>query len=78
MGGGHHPPPRAWALGRALVGGEQRGPLFALLPIPKNHIYSKKISVNFYRVWTPFDMDFLRIKNRTKKQELALSTGLVG
>ena len=24
---------------------------------PKNHIYSKKISVSFYSVWTPFDMD---------------------
>ena len=30
--------------------------------LPKNHIYSKKISVSFYPVWTPFDMDILRNK----------------
>ena len=42
-----------------------RGPLghcLALIPLPKIHIYSKKISVSFYPVWTPFDMDFPRNK----------------
>ena len=41
------------------------GPLghrLVLILLPKNHIYSKKISVSFYPVWTPFDMDFLRNK----------------
>ena len=41
------------------------GPLehrLALIPLPKIHIYSKKISISFYPVWTPFDMDFLRNK----------------
>ena len=39
-----------------------RGPLrhrLALITLPKIHIYSKKIFVSFYSVWTPFDMDFL-------------------
>ena len=46
-------------LGRAP---HPRGPLghrLALIPLPKIHIYSKKISVCFYSVWTPFDMGFL-------------------
>ena len=46
-------------LGRAP---HPRGPLvhrLALIPLPKIHIYSKKISVSFYPVWTLFDMDFL-------------------
>ena len=41
------------------------GPLryhLALIPLPKIHIYSKKISVSFYLIWTPFDMDLLRNK----------------
>ena len=49
-------------LGRAPL---PRGPLehrLAWILLPKNHIYSKKISVNFYSVWTPFDMDILRKK----------------
>ena len=28
----------------------------------KSYIFQKKISVSFYPVWTPFDMDFLRNK----------------
>ena len=39
-----------------------RGPLghrLALMFLPKNRIYSKKICVSFYPVWTPFDMDLL-------------------
>ena len=42
-----------------------RGPLghrLVLIPLRKIHIYSKKISVSFYLVWTLFDMDFLRNK----------------
>ena len=35
------------------------GHRLAWIFIPKNHIYSKKNSVNFYPVWTPFDMDIL-------------------
>ena len=44
---------------------DPRGPLerrLAWILLPKNHIYSKKISVSFYSVWTPFDMDILRNK----------------
>ena len=44
---------------------QPHGPLehrLALISLPKNHIYSKKISVRFYPVWTPFDMDILRNK----------------
>ena len=29
----------------------------------KSYIFQKKLSVNFYPVWTPFDMDILRNKN---------------
>ena len=36
---------------------------FALILLPKNHKYSKKISVRIYPVWTPFDIGFLRKKN---------------
>ena len=39
-----------------------RGPLghrLVLIPLPKIHIYSKKIPVSFYPIWTPFDMCFL-------------------
>ena len=57
--GGHEagPPP-----GRAIL---PRVPLrhrLMLVPLPKIHIYSKKISGRFYSVWTPFDMDILRNK----------------
>ena len=56
-----------WPRGRAARPGGQarplpRGPLghrLALILLPQNHIYSKKISVSFYPVWTLFDMDFL-------------------
>ena len=47
---------------RALVGCGHCGPPFALIPSPKNHIYSKIILHKFYRLWTLFDMDFLRNK----------------
>ena len=52
-----------------------RGPLghcLALILISKNHIYSKKISISFYSIWTPFDMDFLRNKNM---QQTGTGTG---
>ena len=39
----------------------------ALIFLPKNHIYSKKISVSFYPVWTPFDMDLLNKKHATNR-----------
>ena len=42
-----------------------RGPLghrLTLILLPKIHKYSKKISVHFYPVWTPFDIGFLRNK----------------
>ena len=35
---------------------------FALILLPENHKCSKKISVRFYPVWTPFDIGFLRNK----------------
>ena len=50
-------PPGARPLPRGHLGRR-----IALLLLPKNHIYSKKISVSFYPFWTPFDMDFLRNK----------------
>ena len=50
-GQGHTPLPRG-PLGHCLT----------LILLPKNHIYSKKISVSSYPVWTSFDMDFLRNK----------------
>ena len=53
-----------------------RGPLghrIALILLPKNHKYAKKkISVGFYPLWTPFDMDFLRNKNM---QQIGTDTG---
>ena len=50
-GSGVCPLPRA-SLGHRL----------AWIFLPQNHIYSKKISVSFYPVWTPFDMYLLRNK----------------
>ena len=48
-----------------------RGPIghrLALISLPKIHIYSKKISISFYPIWTPFDMGFLRnIKHATDR-----------
>ena len=38
------------------------GHCFALILLPENHKYSKKISVRFYPVWTLFDIGFLRNK----------------
>ena len=52
-----------------------RGPLghrLAWIFLRKNHIYSKKISVSFYPIWTPFDMDLLRTKNM---QQTGTGTG---
>mgnify|MGYP005830575283 CR=1 FL=1 len=40
----------------------------------KSHIF-QKISVSFYPVWTPFDMDFLRNNKPCNKQEVALGIG---
>ena len=41
-----------------------------------SHIF-QKISVSFYPIWTPFDMDFLRNKKAWNKQELTLGTGSI-
>jgi len=46
--------------GRAPLSRGHPGHRFALILLPKNHKYSKKISVHFYPVWTPFDIGFLR------------------
>ena len=54
--------------GRALMYRGGCGPPFALIPLLKIHKYSKKISVNFYHVWTLFDMDFLQNKKYTKNR----------
>ena len=56
--------------GQGRAQGGRRAPLprghlghcLAWIFLPKNHIYSKKISASFYPVWTPFDMDILRNK----------------
>ena len=45
--------------GRACLSRGHLGHRFALILLPKNHKYSKKISVRFYPVWTPFDIGFL-------------------
>ena len=45
--------------GRAPLSRGHPGHHVALILLPKNHKYSKKISVCFYPVWTPFDMDFM-------------------
>ena len=45
--GGHNPPPRAWAAWGAQVSCGGCGPPFALIPPPKNHIYSKIIYHKF-------------------------------
>ena len=50
------------SLGRGPLSRGHPGHRFALILLPKIHKYSKKISVSFYSVWTPFDMDFLRKK----------------
>ena len=62
-------------LGRAP---HPRGPLeqcLALIPLPKIHTYSKKISITFYPIWTLFDMDFLRNKKHAtnRNQHRALN-----
>ena len=68
--------------GRALPPGARplpHGPLghrLALILLPKNHIYSKKISVSFYPVWTPFIWIFCETKT-CNKQEVALGTGSI-
>ena len=38
----------------------------------------RKISVEFYSVWTPFDIPFLQYSKTRKKQKLALGTRLIG
>ena len=77
---GHQPPyggptrvrgtPRG--VGRAPLPRASLGHRLAWIFLPKNHIYSKKISVGFYPVWTPFDMDILRNKNM---QQTGTGTG---
>ena len=64
VGTTHHPVPRPSR--RALVSLGGCGPPFALIPLLKIHKYSKKIFVNFYHVWTLFDMDILQNKKNTK------------
>ena len=59
--GGHEGPGRA---------PHPRGPLghrLALILLPKNRKFSKKISVSFYPVWTPFDWIFRETKNMQLK-----------
>ena len=60
---GHQPP---YGVSTRVRGAPlPRGPLghrLTLIPLPKIHIYFKKISVSFYPVWTSFDIDFLRNK----------------
>ena len=34
--------------------------------------------VNFYPIWTPFDIDFLKSPKTGKKQELTLGAELIG
>ena len=50
------------SLGRAPISPGPLGHRLALILLPKNHKYSKKISVHFYPIWTPFDICFLRNK----------------
>ena len=45
-------------VGRAPLPRASLGHRLAWIFLPKNHIYSKKISVIFYPVWTPFDWVF--------------------
>ena len=49
-------------VGRAPLPRDHPGHRFTLILLPENHKYSKKISVRFYPVWTPFDIGFLRNK----------------
>ena len=48
--------------GRAPLPRAPLGHRLALIPLSKIHIYSKKNLRQFYPIWTPFDMDFLRNK----------------
>ena len=67
-------PPYGWPTrAQAAPSGGGRVPLsrghpghrFALILLPENHKYSKKISVHFYPIWTPFDIGFPRNKKHT-------------
>ena len=58
----HESPGRAQGGERAPLSRGHPGHYFALILLPKNHKYSKKISVHFYPVWTPFDIGFLQNK----------------
>ena len=60
-GGPREPRPRPGGRARPLSRGHP-GHRFALILLPKNHKYSKKISIRFYPVWTLFDIGFLRNK----------------
>ena len=58
----------AGLFGHALVSCGGCGPSFVLIPLLKIYKYSKKISINFYRVWTSFDMEFLQNKKHAKNR----------
>ena len=49
-------------LGHAPLPRSPLGHRLALILLPENHKYSKKLSVHFYPVWTPFNIGFLRNK----------------
>jgi len=66
--GGQHPPGRVTPLGAPLWVVGTLGLRLPWFRSPKITYIPKKISVKFYSVWTPFDMDFLRIKNRTENR----------
>ena len=76
--GGHNPPPRARGLWRALVSCGLCGPPFAVIPTPKNHIYSKiilhGILLHLDFIWYGYST----IQKTCRKQELALGTGSIG
>ena len=60
--GDHKGPGRSLPPGSAPHPSGPLGHCLALIPLPKIHIYSRKISTSFYPIWTLFDMDFLRNK----------------
>ena len=49
-------------VGRAPLPRDHLGHRLTLILLPKDHKYSKKISVHFYPVWTPLDIGFLQKK----------------
>ena len=75
---GHNPPPHARGLWRALVSCGLCGPPFAVIPTPKNHIYSKiilcEILLHLDFIWYGYS----GIQKTCRKQELALGTRSIG